>query len=212
LLIEFNLLEWAYLSMRLDMSKILLVVFSLILSACVGMPENVQPVEHFELDRYLGKWYEIARMDHAFEQGLSQVTAEYSMRDDGGIKVVNRGYLEVEKKWKQSVGKAYFVSAKDIGLLKVSFFGPFYGSYIVFELDHDHYQYAVISGPDKSYMWILARAPTISKNIQDALLAKAAALGFDTGKLIFVKQDVVSKAVVQQKKNDGSTFSLKTSH
>lgn len=167
------------------------------LSACVGLPENVQPVDHFELDRYLGKWYEIARMDHAFEQGMTNVTAEYSMRNDGGVRVINRGYLENEKKWKVAEGKAYFVDGKDQGFLKVSFFGPFYGSYIVFELDHDKYQYSVISGPDKSYMWILAREPKVSKVIQDALIAKAASFGFDTGKLIFVNHDDDIKGIVQ---------------
>lgn len=165
---------------------LLLVV---LLTGCVGIPEKVTPVDNFKLDRYLGTWYEIARLDHSFERGLSQVTANYSLRDDGGVKVINRGYSVDNKKWKEAEGKAYFVQAPNQGYLKVSFFGPFYGSYIVFELDHDNYQYSLVSGPDTSYLWILARSPVLDKAIQDRLIAKAAALGFATDKLIFVKHD-----------------------
>ena len=125
------------------------------LSGCVGIPEGVKPVDNFELDRYLGKWYEIARLDHSFERGLSKVTAHYSLRDDGGINVINRGFSAEKNAWKEALGKAYFVNDADEGHLKVSFFGPFYGSYIVFELDTAGYQYAFISGPDKDYLWLL---------------------------------------------------------
>ena len=157
-----------------------------LLTGCVGIPENVKPVENFKLENYLGKWYEIARLDHSFERGLSRVTAEYSLRDDGGLKVINRGYSVKENKWKEAEGKAYFVRGTDQGYLKVSFFGPFYGSYIVFELDHENYQYSLVSGPDKSYFWILARTPQINENIKNVLIEKAAALGFDTSKLIHI--------------------------
>lgn len=157
-----------------------------LLTGCVGIPENVKPVENFKLENYLGKWYEIARLDHSFERGLSRVTAEYSLRDDGGLKVINRGYSVKENKWKEAEGKAYFVRGSDQGYLKVSFFGPFYGSYIVFELDHENYQYSLVSGPDKSYFWILARTPQINENIKNVLIEKAAALGFDTSKLIHI--------------------------
>lgn len=154
---------------------------------CVGVPENIKPVSNFELEKYLGQWYEIARLDHSFERGLSQVTANYSLRDDGGVRVINRGYAESEQTWREKEGKAYFVDGMDIGYLKVSFFGPFYGSYIVFELDQDNYQYSLVSGPDKSYFWILARTPTIDQNLLDQLVAKAAAKGFDTSALIYVQ-------------------------
>lgn len=161
----------------------------LLLTGCVGIPENVKPVENFKLESYLGKWYEIARLDHSFERGLSRVTADYSLRDDGGLKVINRGYSVKEDKWKEAVGKAYFVRESDQGYLKVSFFGPFYGSYIVFELDHENYQYSLVSGPDKSYFWILARTPHMNEDIKNVLIEKAAALGFDTSKLIHANND-----------------------
>jgi len=163
-----------------------LVVWVLLLAGCVGIPENVKPVDNFRLERYLGKWYEIARLDHSFERGLTRVTADYSLRDDGGVRVLNRGYSEKDKTWKEAEGKATFVQGTDQGYLKVSFFGPFYGSYIVFELDHENYQYSLVCGPDKSYLWILARNPEIEKDLKDILIAKATTLGFDTSKLIFV--------------------------
>jgi len=167
----------------------LLVLFVVLLSGCVGIPENVRPVDNFKLDRYLGKWYEIARLDHSFERGLSRVSAEYSLREDGGVRVLNRGYSATDNKWKEAEGKACFVKGGDQGYLKVSFFGPFYGSYIVFELDHDNYQYSLVSGPDISYLWILARTPQLKETTKSMLIAKAAALGFDTSKLIFVSQE-----------------------
>jgi apolipoprotein D and lipocalin family protein len=167
--------------------KKLLIAWMLFLTACVGIPDNVKPVDGFILEKYLGKWYEIARLDHSFERGLSRVTANYSLREDGGVRVLNRGYSEKEGRWKEAEGKAYFVQRTDQGHLKVSFFGPFYGSYVVFELDHENYRYALVSGPEKSYFWILARSPEIEKNLRDTLIAKAAARGFDTSKLIFVE-------------------------
>ena len=163
-------------------SLILLVFF---LSGCVGIPAHVKPVDNFKLEKYLGKWYEIARLDHSFERGLTHVTAYYSLRDDGGVKVLNRGYSIKENKWKEAEGKAYFVKRSDQGYLKVSFFGPFYGSYIIFDLDHKNYQYSLVCGPDKTYLWILAREPEIKESLKKILVAKAAALGFETGKLIF---------------------------
>jgi len=165
----------------------IVIVLVLLLNGCVGIPENVNPVENFRLEKYLGKWYEIARLDHPFERGLTRVTAEYSLRDDGGVRVLNRGYSDKEQTWKEAEGKAYFVQRPDQGYLKASFFWPLYGSYIVFELDHENYRYSLVCGPDKSYLWILARDPEISADLKNILVAKAARLGFDTSKLIFVK-------------------------
>lgn len=95
------------------------------LAGCVSVPENIRPVDNFSLERYLGKWYEIARLDHSFKHGLTFVNAEYSLRPDGGVRVINKGYSQKEKKWKEIEGRGYFVDRKDVGFLKVSFFGPF---------------------------------------------------------------------------------------
>ncbi|EGR0098238.1 lipocalin, partial [Vibrio vulnificus] len=116
------------------MRKIILLALSITLSGCLGMPETVKPVDEFNLQNYLGKWYEIARLDHSFEEGLTQVTAEYTLKDDGGVTVLNKGFLADENQWKEAEGKAYFVNGDSEGYLKVSFFGPFYGSYVVFAL------------------------------------------------------------------------------
>ncbi len=102
------------------------------------------------------------------------------------MRVLNRGYSAEDKEWKEAEGKAYFVEGSDKGYLKVSFFWLFYGSYVVFELDHEQYQYALVSGSDKSYLWILSRTPEMKPDVKDKLIARANALGFDTGKLIFV--------------------------
>jgi apolipoprotein D and lipocalin family protein len=174
------------------MKKLLLVVLVL-LSGCLGKPDKVTPVAHFETAKYLGTWYEIARLDHTFERGLSNVSANYALREDGGLKVVNRGYNGATKQWKESVGKAYFVEQSDSAYLKVSFFGPFYGSYIVFDLDQANYQYSMVSGPNKSYLWILSRTPTMDDATKKRLVAKAQALGFDTSKLIDVSQAPLSQ-------------------
>lgn len=169
--------------------RILCLVFLLLLGGCVGLPPGVTPVSGFQPERYLGTWYEIARLDHSFERGMSQVTAHYTRRDDGGIGVLNRGYVDANKTWKEALGKAYFVEGPDTGYLKVSFFGPFYGAYGIFELDWQDYRYAMVSGPDTSYLWLLARSPMLDSATLERLLARARALGFDTSKLIFVEHD-----------------------
>ena len=160
-----------------------------LLAGCTGLPDGVTPVDHFQLERYLGKWYEIARLDHSFERGLSQVSAEYSLNADGSVKVINRGYSAGNNKWKHAEGKAYFVKRSDQGFLKVSFFGPFYGSYVILELDKNDYAHALVCGPDRSYLWILARSPKISNEVKNALVAKASDLGFKTENLIWVRHD-----------------------
>ncbi len=172
----------------LHRAVITLIMAPLLLAGCTGMPAGVEPVGGFELDRYLGKWYEIARLDHSFERGMQNVTAEYSMRDDGGVRVVNRGYKTDKGEWDEAEGRAYFVEESDQGYLKVSFFGPFYGSYVVFELDED-YQYAFVSGPDTSYLWLLAREPVIDEALFERFKARARELGFNPADLIMVEHD-----------------------
>lgn len=161
-------------------------------AGCTGVPDGVQTVADFELPRYLGTWYEIARLDHRFERGLSQVTAEYSMRDDGGVRVVNRGYDESAGEWSEAIGKAYFTGESDVGQLKVSFFGPFYGGYNIIELDKAGYQYSLVAGPDRDYLWVLSRTPEMDPVTLDRLIGIAAELGFRTDELIRVEQSLQS--------------------
>jgi apolipoprotein D and lipocalin family protein len=167
----------------------MLMAMALCLVGCLGVPEGARPVQGFKLDSYLGKWYEIARLDHSFERGLSNVTAEYSLRDDGGIRVINRGFKSDRNKWKDAEGKAYFVGDTSTGQLKVSFFGPFYGAYNVIALDQEAYQWSLVVGPDTSYLWILSRTPVLDQAIVDQLISEAKSLGFKTDELIFVNQE-----------------------
>jgi len=165
------------------LKKIFLLV-CVLLTACVGDADKYPTVTGFEVGRYLGTWYEIARFDHSFERDLDKVSADYSLREDGGLKVVNRGFDTKKQKWHEAIGKAYFVQTPDIARLKVSFFGPFYGAYNVIELDKEDYSYVLITG-GKDYLWILSRSPQLSPNIQAQLIAKAQSLGFDTSKLLY---------------------------
>ena len=119
---------------------------SLFLLSCTGLPKDITPVGNFELSRYLGTWYEIARMDHSFERGLTRVSATYTAREDGGVRVLNQGFSAEEQEWKTAEGKAYFVEDSETAHLKVSFFGPFYGAYVVFALDAN-YQFAFVTSP-----------------------------------------------------------------
>ncbi|EAQ8379774.1 outer membrane lipoprotein Blc, partial [Salmonella enterica subsp. enterica serovar Typhimurium] len=149
--------------------------------------KGVTVVNNFDAKRYLGTWYEIARLDHRFERGLEQVTATYSLRDDGGINVINKGYNPDREMWQKTEGKAYFTGSPNRAALKVSFFGPFYGGYNVIALDRE-YRHALVCGPDRDYLWILSRTPTLSEEIKQQMLAVATREGFDVNKLIWVKQ------------------------
>lgn len=165
------------------------VLLFLCLVGCVSIPEGILPVKGFELERYLGTWYEIARLDHPFERGLQQVTAEYSLRGDGGVRVINRGFSSAQTSWKRVEGKAYFVRGRDEGYLKVSFFGPFYGAYVVFDLDKEGYQYAFVTSSSRSYLWFLARTPKVSRELRERFVTRARESGFAVDKLIFVEHE-----------------------
>lgn len=153
--------------------------------SCSTIPKGVQAVSPFELERYLGKWYEIARFDFRFEKGLNNVTAEYSLRSDGKVKVLNRGYDYEKKTWKEAIGKAKFAGEENIAMLKVSFFGPFYTGYNVIALDAD-YQYALVAGKNFDYLWILSREKTIPENIKSEYLELAKSLGFNISELLWI--------------------------
>ncbi|ELN2738346.1 outer membrane lipoprotein Blc [Pluralibacter gergoviae] len=150
-------------------------------------PRGVTVVSPFNANRFLGTWYEIARFDHRFESGLQHVTATYSLRGDGSISVINKGYNPDRGIWQKIDGVARFTGSSDRGALKVSFFGPFYGGYNVIALDKE-YRHALICGPNRNYLWILSRTPTIAPEIRQQMLDAAAHQGFDVSKLIWVKQ------------------------
>lgn len=158
-----------------------------LLNACASIPEGIKPIDNFQLERYLGQWYEIARLDHSFERGLEQVTATYSLNQDGSVRVLNRGFSTLKQQWQEAEGRAQFVESPQVGRLKVSFFGPFYGGYNIVELDKN-YQHALIVGNDRSYLWILSRTPRLDSSTQQHLIQRAQALGFATEQLILVKQ------------------------
>ncbi len=158
-----------------------------VLGGCVGLPNGTTAVEPFSLNQYLGRWYEIARLDHHFEKGLDCVTASYSKREDGGVRVVNRGVNLDKGKVSEAVGKAYFVKDDNTGRFKVSFFGPFYAGYNILELD-DNYSHALIAGPNRDYLWILSRTPQLPAQTRQALIQRAADLGFPTDELVFPDQ------------------------
>ena len=155
---------------------------------CVKIPAGVSAVKGFDVQRYLGTWYEIARLDHSFERGLINVSATYTLNEDGSVRVINRGFDPKLKRWKEAEGRARFVAGSDLGRLKVSFFWPFYGGYNIIALDERDYSYALVCGNSRSYLWILARQPELPATTMGALTQKASALGFDTNALIYVQQ------------------------
>ncbi|WP_438764318.1 lipocalin family protein [Kushneria sp. TE3] len=150
-----------------------------------GIPKGCRAVEGFELERYLGLWHEIARLDHSFERGLEQVTAHYAMRDDGGVAVTNRGFNPDDNEWDEAEGKAYFEEGPEIGRLRVAFFGPFYAGYNILWLDDD-YEHAVVAGPNHHYLWLLARTPDVDPAMLDRMDQIARDNGFDTQALMRV--------------------------
>ena len=156
--------------------------------ANTGIPEGMTPVKGFDVKRFTGTWYEIARLDHGFEKGLSHVSAEYSLREDGGIKVINKGFNMKKGQWENASARGYFIDSPDIGRLKVSFFGPFYGSYNLIDLDEKNYSYAMVTGPKINFFWILSRQKTLDPNIMQSLIQKAKSMGFKLEKLILVDQ------------------------
>ena len=159
-----------------------------LLSSCATLPKGATVTGSFEKEKYLGKWYELARYDFAFEKNLNNTTAEYAIRKDGKIDVINRGYNYRTKTWSEAKGKARFRGADTVGELEVSFFGPFYAAYNVIALDKD-YQYALVAGSSLKYLWILSREKTLPDGVKDQYLTIARSLGYDTSKLIWVEHD-----------------------
>jgi apolipoprotein D and lipocalin family protein len=166
-----------------------MMMLVLLLAACTGLPEGVESVSTVDPERYLGKWYEIARLDHSFERGLTDVTATYGKREDGGISVLNRGYDAGNAEWSEAEGRAYPLEDGDWSELKVSFFGPFYGGYNIVALDDD-YQWALVVGPNRGFLWILARSPALDPAVTADLVARAERLDFPVEELIYVEHGV----------------------
>lgn len=157
-------------------------------SACSSIPDKAEPVSNFDVEKYKGLWYEIARIDFKHEENMDNVTAQYSMNNDGSVKVLNSGYNYVKQEWEKAEGKAKFRGENNVGALKVSFFGPFYSGYNVIALD-DAYQYAMVAGKDLDYLWILSRTKDIPDSIKNEYLQVAQEVGYDTSRLIWVKHD-----------------------
>ncbi len=170
----------------------LVVVLFITSTSCTYKPEKAEPVSNFQIERYLGTWFEIARLDHSFEEGLSHVTATYTLNEDGTIAVLNKGYDKEKMKWKSADGKAKFREDQSVAALKVSFFGPFYSGYNVLALDKD-YQYALVAGKDFDYLWILSRTTDVPENIKTKYLELAKKVGYDTDKLLWVDQEEKTK-------------------
>jgi apolipoprotein D and lipocalin family protein len=156
--------------------------------SCSTIPKGVKAVEPFEKERYLGKWYEIARIDFKYEKDLNNTTAEYSLNANGTIRVDNKGYHANKGEWERAVGKAKFVRDDTIGMLKVSFFGPFYSGYNVIALDSD-YKYALIAGASFKYLWILSRETSIPDEIKNKYLKIAEGFGYNTSDLLWIVHD-----------------------
>jgi apolipoprotein D and lipocalin family protein len=162
---------------------LLMAIFSL---GCTGVPKGLEPVAGFEAERYMGKWYEIARFDHTFERGLTDVTATYTLRHDGAVRVVNRGYDVEDSEWDEINGVARFRGEPTVASLKVSFLWPFYGGYHVIALDKEGYRWAMVVGPSRGYLWILSRSKQLDAAILDRLVQQAAEWGFETDELVYV--------------------------
>lgn len=152
------------------------------------IPAGVKAVHPFKLKKYLGKWYEIARLPMRFEKGLTHATAEYSLNEDGSVRVVNSGYSPKHDKRTQAVGKAKFVYGPDEAMLKVSFFGPFYSGYNVVEIDPE-YKYSLVFGRNLDYLWLLSREKSMPLQVVKRYVERAESAGYDTSKLIWTPQE-----------------------
>lgn len=163
-----------------------------LLSGCASTspPPGVSPVSPFDVSRYQGHWYELARLDHAFERGMTDVSATYTPQSDGSIRVLNRGFDTSNGRWQAVTGKALFTGSPSVASLKVSFFGPFYGGYHVAAIDPD-YRWALVVGPNTGYCWILAREKHLGASELERIVARAQALGVDTASLVWVSHDRV---------------------
>ena len=159
-----------------------------VMNSCSSIPKGALVIQDFDQEKYLGNWYEIARMDFVFQKNLSNTTAEYSLNEDGTIKVVNRGFNYIKNEYVAATGKVKFAGDSNEGKLKVSFFGPFYSGYNIIALDSD-YKYALVAGKSLKYLWLLSREKAMPQEVKEAYLKTAKDLGCDTSELIWVKHN-----------------------
>ena len=176
---------------KLLLSAMLTLGVATLLSSCASIPKNATPVQNFNVDKYLGSWYEIARFDFRFEKDMNNVMAQYSLNEKNNVTVLNSGYNYIKEEWVSAQGVAKFRGDKDRAALKVSFFGPFYSGYNVIALDED-YKYALVAGKSLKYLWILSREKSIPEDIKTAYLKIAQDVGYDTSKLIWVEHNMKS--------------------
>lgn len=166
---------------------VFLIVSLFFVSCATKEPTDLKTVQKVDLQRYLGDWYEIARYEHKFQKDCKNVKANYSLRDDKKIQVINSCTKMSTNEFKEAKAVAYSVDDTN-SKLKVSFFRPFYDDYWILDLDDD-YKYAIIGTPTKEYLWILSREKTISDEVLNKLLEKITNMGFDKSKLIYTIQE-----------------------
>jgi len=162
-------------------------MIAVVLVGCgVEQPSGITPVKNFKVKKYMGHWYEVARLDHRFERGLNSVTVDYALIPTGGFTSKSSGYLAKQQAWRAAEGLASFVAGEKLGFLKISYMRPFYDPYVIFKLDED-YEWAFVAGKDKSFLWLLSREPDVDWDVREDFISEAKQLGFDTSQLIFIE-------------------------
>lgn len=184
--------------MKIIIRTVFIAFGMLLFNACETIPKNAKPVENFDVNQYLGVWYEIARLDFRYERNLDNTSAQYQLDTKGNVIVLNSGYNYVKNEWTKADGLAKFREDTSVGALKVSFFGPFYSGYNVIALD-ENYRYALIAGKNLDYLWILAREKSIPDEVKSNYLKIAEEIGYDTSALIWVNHDKTDNPYLSEK-------------
>ena len=166
------------------MKIVTILALGMMLTGCANLTKVDNSVTaSFDLNRYLGDWFEIARFDHTFERGIEEAQATYSLRPDGKVEVLNRGVKGGKVKTAKGVGK----TTDTPGLLRVTFFWPFYADYRVMAID-DAYTAALVGSGSADYLWILSRTPSLASQMKETLLSEATRRGYDISKLLWIRQ------------------------
>ena len=157
------------------------------LSGCATKPLNINPIQNFDVNKYMGRWYEIARIDSFLKDGMDYVYSDYHLDKDGTISVLSSGLKAGDSTREYVEGEADLAKGRKTGFLEISFIRPFYSDYIVFKVDGD-YQYSYVGGSDKNHIWLFSKTPTVPEDIREDFLARANSLGYDVTKLVWVQQ------------------------